>query len=72
MPNENLTNDPPMKTYNVAAEVNFRIRATSITAAYKEFHELMTTLFNKAFDESPTPIIVPSYFEGLAVERIKE
>lgn len=72
-------NDPPFETpidppavhsYTIKTNINFTVKATSITAAYKQFEKWIVAKFEEAYaNEVKNPIIVPNWYEGLSVEK---
>lgn len=61
-----------IKIYTVKAEVSFTIKATSIRQAYKEFENLMVKIFNDSYPPKGDGTVIPSRYEGLAIERVTD
>jgi hypothetical protein len=58
-----------LRNYTVKAEVEFSVRGTSITMAYKLFEKWMVSAFEASFkgDIGTKPVIAPSYYRGVSV-----
>lgn len=61
---------PSVHSYTIKTNINFTVKATSITAAYKQFEKWIVAKFEEAYANGvENPIIVPNWYEGLSVEK---
>lgn len=64
---------PQEHNYIVTAEIQFSVRATSITKSYKEFEKWMVQAFHNSFKSiDDKPAIAPSYYEGIAITKVEK